>query len=84
MENLKFQNILFNTLDQIDYGLESTPGKLNNTNLMKLSKHLFSGIDYIHGQNFSFDGKFELKDIYFLVSTLLKKKKKNETKTKKY
>lgn len=69
MENLKFKNIVINTHELINYS--SYIWQINDRMLLQLSINLFFGMNFIHNQELSLNGCFDLKDIYYQVNYIL-------------
>lgn len=69
LENLKFKNIVINTHELINYS--SSIWQINDRMLLQLSINLFFGMNFIHNQELSLNGCFDLKDIYYQVNYIL-------------
>lgn len=65
LENIKFENILIHSLDGKNSDFDSNFHKITTMNLLKLSKDLFSALNFIHNQKFSLNGFFKLNDIFY-------------------
>lgn len=70
MENLDYFYIRNNNVKNVKFDLEYSFNTIKDSVLFKLVKNLFTGLKYIHYQQLSLNGNFDLNDILYEVYTV--------------